>query len=276
MFLLSTLGFIALITMLTVVHEYAHYAIAVRHRIDVRAVSIGVGPTLWHHTNSNGTRWEIRLFPFMGGTYMAGMTVAAARSQPPRPGRRAFIYAPPSVRVRISLAGVAMNLLVTWLAFTFAALVTTVPRTHQWWAWFASPVYGLQAVGRMIRFVLDRSWGWVTGVTNDPATSATTFESFPHLQTVLGLTAFAIGAASMALAVLNIIPLWPFDGFIALVALYDLCRAFAVQGHYQLRRRPLLRPLTIRQQRWLAWPVAAIVVLLVTLPLLRGALNYVA
>lgn len=275
MFIIASLGLTLVLTLLTACHEYAHYRVAVRHRIDVIKVSVGAGPTLWNRLDSNGTRWEIKLLPFFGGAYLAGTNATLARLHPPREGRRAFIYAPPLVRLRIALAGVVMNVAITWVAYTCAALLTTVPRTHRWWAWFASPLYGLQGIGRSIRFVLDRTWQWVNGTSVDATPSPTSsVTTFGEVQTTIAVVLFAVGATSLALAVVNVLPIWPLDGFTAVIACYDWARAWVAEGRYDLPRRPIPHPLTSAQQRWLALPSGLFAAAILAIPTIRSLLDF--
>lgn len=276
MFLLYVVGLFVFVTGLTSAHEYAHYRVARRYRIDVTRVVIGAGPIVWSRARS--TVWEVRLLPVLGGTYMAGMTEPAARLYPPRPGRRSYIHMPPRVRMLVSSAGSAMNLAVAGVAYTLAALLTSVPRQGDWWAWPLAPYYGLLGVSRSIRYLLDRGWGWVFGATHvDPLTGprdgTDIVSQFADWQIYLAVPLLLVGFLSITMAALNMLPLYPFDGFDVLMAGYDWYRSSIAQGRYGLRRKPIPRPLTRNQQRWYIWPSAAFAISVVLLPYSRDVID---
>ncbi len=64
--------FIAVISLVVVVHEFGHYIIARICGVKILEFSIGFGYKLFSKTDSHGTNWQIRLFPLGGYVKMHG------------------------------------------------------------------------------------------------------------------------------------------------------------------------------------------------------------
>ncbi len=115
--MISFLLFVGTILVLVGVHEGGHFLAAKVSGVYVEEFAIGFGPKLFS-LRKGETRYSIRAIPFGGYVRMAGED--AREASPDIPTDRLLYSKPPLVRIVISLAGPAMNLLTTFLVAVFA------------------------------------------------------------------------------------------------------------------------------------------------------------
>lgn len=104
---------------LVVVHEWGHFVAARRGGVEVEEFGIGFPPKVWGkkvRTKKSKFLFTINLLPLGGFVRLKGENDADRR-----PG--SFGAAPLSVKVKVMLAGVVMNLIVALGMFTILALV---------------------------------------------------------------------------------------------------------------------------------------------------------
>lgn len=112
--LLLTLGLILFVG-LVVVHEYGHFIVARRNGVDVEEFGIGLPPKVWGKKIKSGFEFTVNALPLGGFVRLKGENDADKSSG-------SFGAAPLWSKVKIMLAGVAMNLLVAYLMFLILAL----------------------------------------------------------------------------------------------------------------------------------------------------------
>jgi len=115
--LITFLLFVGTILVLVGVHEGGHFLAAKASGVYVEEFAIGFGPKLLSFGKGE-TKYSIRAIPFGGYVRMAGED--GKETNPDIPTDRLFYGKPPAVRIAISLAGPAMNLLTTFLVAVFA------------------------------------------------------------------------------------------------------------------------------------------------------------
>ncbi len=115
--MITFLLFVGTILVLVGVHEGGHFLAAKASGVYVEEFAIGFGPKLFAFGRGE-TQYSIRAIPFGGYVRMAGEDGGDARHDIPID--RLLYSKPPLVRVGISLAGPAMNLLTTFLVAVFA------------------------------------------------------------------------------------------------------------------------------------------------------------
>lgn len=116
--MLLILGLI-LFVLLVVVHEYGHFLVAKRNGVEVEEFGIGFPPKLFGKKLGKGIfegYYTINLLPLGGFVKLKGENDADKR-------KGAFGAASTSAKLRIMLAGVAMNLVAALLLFTVVAWV---------------------------------------------------------------------------------------------------------------------------------------------------------
>ncbi len=113
--LLLILGLVLFVG-LVVVHEFGHYIAARRNGVDVEEFGIGFPPHAWQRKLKNGVLLSINWLPLGGFVRLKGEHDADRE-----PG--SFGAAKVSGKVKIMLAGVAMNTFVAWILFTLLAVV---------------------------------------------------------------------------------------------------------------------------------------------------------
>lgn len=193
-----------------VTHEYAHYRAMTAD--GVRIVEAGLGmplpPRLRIRRGKGGITWS--LSPWLVGAYVLPDENDA---------RRAAKTLPYTTLAWHFNAGVVVNI-ATGLAFmaashvmrgelTFAAveagIAAGIAWRHRWWAACASPVLGVAALV-FTAYALMLSWR-----AGDPGVGVVSLvESAPAAMTVDGgLRVF--GAVALAVGVLNLVPIPPFD-----------------------------------------------------------------
>lgn len=103
---------------LVVIHEWGHFIAARRNGVEVEEFGIGFPPTVWARkikTSKSKFELTINLLPLGGFVRMKGENDADTR-----PG--SFGAASLPAKIKIMLAGVAMNLLAAFVLFTLLAL----------------------------------------------------------------------------------------------------------------------------------------------------------
>ncbi len=122
-------SFILVLSILVIVHEWGHYAMARACGVRVEEFAVGMGPEIWGRTARDGTRWKICALPIGGYVKMFGDTDPAgggkteqvgkgseARLMTPDERRQAFFSKTVGQRAAIVAAGPAIN-------FIFAILL---------------------------------------------------------------------------------------------------------------------------------------------------------
>ncbi len=112
----TILLFLALLSVLVLVHELGHYIAARKAGITVEEFGIGFPPRVFSWVAKSGTRWSVNAIPLGGFVKMkgeSGQDVNAPDS-----------FAAKSLwrRFTVIIAGVAMNLVLAWVLFTVGFL----------------------------------------------------------------------------------------------------------------------------------------------------------
>ena len=109
--------FLAILTVLVVVHEFGHYWVARLNNVRVEVFSVGFGKEIWGHTDRLGTRWRFSLIPIGGyvrffGEPEVGRTLdETLRRMPPEERAVAFHAKTVWQRLAIVAAGPVANFL---------------------------------------------------------------------------------------------------------------------------------------------------------------------
>jgi len=125
--LVASLGygatFLAMVVVITVVHEFGHFLAARHFGVRVEAFAVGFGKELLGWTDTRGTRWKLCLLPLGGYVRMFGEgdRMDEARPRSMTDDARSYATLPAGRRAAILLAGPLAN-----LAFAVAALAALV------------------------------------------------------------------------------------------------------------------------------------------------------
>lgn len=124
---ISGIAFLALLTLLVIVHEFGHYLAAVWSRVRVEEFGFGIPPRAKKLFTCKGTLFSLNYIPFGGFVRLQG-----ENSLDPYERERAGSFAAASIpsRLLILVAGVFMNFLIAVLLFTFG-----------FWLWNWVPTY---------------------------------------------------------------------------------------------------------------------------------------
>jgi regulator of sigma E protease len=125
-------SFVLVLSVLVIVHEWGHYAVARACGVRVEEFAVGMGPEAWGRTARDGTRWKICWLPIGGYVKMFGDTDPAGgghtdqvghgehkRTMTPSERNEAFFSKTVGQRAAIVFAGPAIN-------FIFAILILAV------------------------------------------------------------------------------------------------------------------------------------------------------
>lgn len=107
---------LVLFIVLILIHEWGHFIMARRGEVDVEEFGLGFPPRAKVLTRKNGTIYSLNWLPLGGFVKLKG-----EHDIDTEPGT--FGAASTSVKVKIMLAGVVMNLFAAWVLFTLVALI---------------------------------------------------------------------------------------------------------------------------------------------------------
>lgn len=115
--------FVVILMTLVFVHEFGHYWMAIKNGIHVEVFSIGMGPEIWGHTDKNGTRWRVSIFPLGGYVRMlsdadasSNVDYDALQKMSDEQKQKAHHAKTPWQRIQVSAGGPLAN-------YIFAAIV---------------------------------------------------------------------------------------------------------------------------------------------------------
>lgn len=221
-----------LITICAVVHEGGHFLAAKRYGIDVVDFSIGMGKPIKQWQGKSGTTFTLKMFPVGGSVSPRGMTVEEVEeSGEPREGT--YIYASPIQRLKMAVAGVLSNII-------FAVLIEfiVVPIYMQPSSWeevvkipWVVILATLGILGSFIQLLISaplNGFADLASVVSAPGA----MQDSASVASETGMSGFmliaiALIALNLFMAVFNILPIFPLDGFYATVAAVDSARKAA-------------------------------------------------
>lgn len=120
---MTILIFIAVLSLLVLVHEFGHYWVAKKSGVWVEEFGFGIPPRVWGKKIGE-TIYSINLLPFGGFVRLHGeMTEDGVTDT-----KRAFLSLKPLKRIPIVVAGVFMNFLLAIVCFAVVYSFTGIPR----------------------------------------------------------------------------------------------------------------------------------------------------
>ncbi len=275
MWIVYILVAVAMLAVTVIAHEAGHHVVARRNGMTVEEFSLGFGKRLASR-EWKGMRWSLKAIPLGGSVKIAGMTVEEAEDTDD--SKSCFINARPWKRWKVAMAGVGANLLVCWVTFIAVALGLT-PLTGR--SVIAAPLSSLVVMGALIAAIVVGIVQFVGalfalhstthGSVGSVLTLPQSLHAGVHVANQHHIAAYvflllAFGALNLSLAIGNMIPLWPLDGFHGLVAFIDsersdFARARSVRSdpsHSELPRQAV-KPLSMNQLRPFTVPTGALV-----------------
>ncbi|MBN9062342.1 MAG: RIP metalloprotease RseP [Rhizobiales bacterium] len=127
-FLFTVVGFMFVLALVVIVHEYGHYIVGRWCGVEVSTFSIGFGPELFGWTDRRGTRWRVAAIPLGGYVKFLGDANAASvpdpdavNNLPPEQRSRSFPGKSVAQRAAIVAAGPVANFLLAILIFAATA-----------------------------------------------------------------------------------------------------------------------------------------------------------
>lgn len=243
--LLFVLAAAAVLAPSVIVHEWGHYIVARRRGLLVKEFSIGFGKRLWSRRSSKtGVLWSLKAIPLGGSVDVAGMTTEeVAKDGLARD--TAYIYASIWTRIRLTLAGVTMNVLLSWATITAVVIATTAAHAPE--AILLSPLVALTTLWTFLQGAASAlMWSAVNwnGGAGSILTLPESIQTGLHAATDGGMSpvvyfAFLVALVNLSLAIFNTLPLYPLDGYHAFVAGMDGIRNLSARIRHQPRPEPL-------------------------------------
>lgn len=133
-------AFVFVLSLVVVIHEGGHFAVARMCGVQVTDFSVGFGKELWHRIDKKGTRWKICAIPLGGYVKMLGdEDAASAKSSTDGIAsdmvKYTFLAQPLWKRAAIIFAGPGMNylsavILLTGIIFTMGEVVVPAVVGH--------------------------------------------------------------------------------------------------------------------------------------------------
>lgn len=163
------IGFVIAISVLVVVHEFGHYAVARACGVRVLAFSIGFGRVLYERTDRHGTRWRISALPFGGYVQMLDEQSAKAHPEISQKdfARESFDGKSVWARMAVVAAGPIMNFVLAVVIYAIVAMAGMYEPSSK----LDAPIANTQAA----QVGVERGWH-VEAVGND---SVHTFNDLP-------------------------------------------------------------------------------------------------
>ncbi len=122
-FLLSTIVFVLIFSLLILIHELGHFWMAKRSGIKVEEFGIGLPPRIWGKKKGE-TIYSINWIPFGGFIRMFGEMGDEKRMLK---SKRSFVGKSARDRIKVVVAGVVMNFFLAWILLTAGFVVGMQP-----------------------------------------------------------------------------------------------------------------------------------------------------
>ncbi len=119
-----TILFPPVIFTVLLIHELGHFWAARFFNVRIDHFSIGLGRELWSFEDKRKTRWIFRLFPLSGHVHFAG---TGNNTYSGRPDGRLLSESPWHVRMLVTAAGPAINVVTPFFLLAFAINLTGLP-----------------------------------------------------------------------------------------------------------------------------------------------------
>lgn len=247
---LYVLATLAMLLVIVVAHEYGHYRVAKKAGLGIDEFSVGFGPRLFSRKN-HGIRWSLKAIPLGGSVRIQGMTVEDAQKRC-IPRSKSYVHARAWTRLKLALAGPAVNVALAWASIAVVKIGMGEPGKPWWVGVLISP---WTSVGILWRVLVLTGQSLAHALTL-PAGMHSVI-ALPHLMQQSGHVAMAagiptwafvlvfFGLVNLSLAVFNVLPLFPLDGYHAVVAVVD-----GVRRRIGRRAGRAVEPLAMRQMAW--------------------------
>lgn len=241
---------VAMLTPAVLLHEWGHYIVARRAGLHVKEFSIGFGRRVYsRRSTKTGVLWSLKLLPLGGSVEVAGMTAAQVEKEG-TPRDQAFIYAPIRTRVRLTLWGPLVNLVLAWVSLSVASAALAPDRAGIY-AYLLAPVSGIvllvsfvgMSLSGLVSLVFDWAGAEVGSIFSMPsAMEAGVAEASTSGMPTWVYIVVVFSLLNLSLGVFNALPLFPLDGYHAFVAGVD-----GVRRRKARRRGASFFPLTSAQ-----------------------------
>jgi membrane-associated protease RseP (regulator of RpoE activity) len=206
--LFNFIMFAVAVLLLITVHELGHYWVARLSKVKVYAFSIGFGPALIKWTNKRGEEWKLSLIPLGGYVKIKGPHPDAKDGGDPDALCNAALWK----QVLIFLAGPGMNFVLA--AVLTGAAIWCIPGaegghnigtaiTHG----VTQTIHETQLVGGAVHHMVKAHDA--SGLSS-PVGIAKLVGDSAHVS--IGALLWVLGAISLQLGLLNLIPIPPLDG----------------------------------------------------------------
>jgi regulator of sigma E protease len=134
----KVITFLVMLSVLIVLHEYGHFIVARRNRVQVNEFAVGMGPKIvgWRSPRS-GTLYSLRMLPIGGYCAMEGEDNKTSEAEQQREFRNSssreavnFQAKTAVQRLMIVLAGPVANFVLAYIILLFGALAFGAPSDH--------------------------------------------------------------------------------------------------------------------------------------------------
>lgn len=247
LYLLVTL---LIINLTVTVHELGHLHSARKHGVRVTEFSLGAGKVLKQWTTKSGLVVSWRLFPTGGSVRPVGMTVEDVEEHK-LPHEGTYIYASPWTRFRVTIAGIGYNFALGILAELILITFYINPQSWEDWTKIPSILFWstLVIVGMFINVLVTaplNGFKDVGSIITMPSGVTNTIQVADDKGIPLFITfLLIIMVISMFMGVMNMLPIYPLDGFYIATAIADMSRKSIHGKNYKPLSMNRLKPLVL-------------------------------
>ena len=226
---LSIIITLLIVNIAVIFHELGHLRSAQRHGIHIHEFSIGMGKVIkqWKTKDDLIVSWKI--FPVGGSVRPSGMTVEEVE-EGNLDKSKTYIYASPFTRFRVTVAGIGNNLLLALLAELVLVMFYLNPQSLEDFTRVPVVMFWVivALLGIFIKIIVVAPFNGfenMASIVTMPSNVNNTLNAADESgMPILVIICIIVMMVNISMALLNALPIYPFDGFFLSTSIADGAR----------------------------------------------------